>query len=38
MCSFRGYYANRGNGTELSSSDVVPVVGLPACGRAGARL
>ena len=28
MCSFRGSYANRGNGTELSSSDVVPVVGL----------
>ena len=28
MCSFRGTYANRGNGTELSSSDVVPVVGL----------
>ena len=23
MCSFRGSYANRGNGTELSSSDVV---------------
>ena len=23
MCSFRGTYANRGNGTELSSSDVV---------------
>ena len=28
MCSFRGSYANRGNGTELSSSDVVPVAGL----------
>ena len=28
MCSFRGSYANRGNGTELSSSDVVPVTGL----------
>ena len=23
MCSFRGTYANRGNGMELSSSDVV---------------
>ena len=23
MCSFRGSYANRGNGTELNSSDVV---------------
>ena len=23
MCSFRGSYANRGNGTELSPSDVV---------------
>ena len=28
MCSFRGVCANRGNGTELRSSDVVPVVGL----------
>ena len=28
MCSFRGSFANRGNGTEQSSSDVVPVVGL----------
>ena len=28
MCSFRGSYANRGNGTELSSSDVVPLTGL----------
>ena len=28
MCSFRGSYGNRGNGTELSSSDVVPVAGL----------
>ena len=33
MCSFHGSYANRGNGTELSSSDVVPVVGLDLrCG------
>ena len=35
MCSFRGSYINRGNGTELSSSDVVPVAGIePArpCG------
>ena len=28
MCSFRGSYANRGNGTELSSSDVVRVTGV----------
>ena len=28
MCNFRGSYANRGNGTELSSSDVVREVGL----------
>ncbi len=28
MCSFRGSYANRGNGTELSPSDVVPVAGV----------
>ena len=28
MCSFRGSYGNRGNGTELSSSDVVPVAGF----------
>ena len=28
MCSFRGAYGNRGNGTELRSFDVVPVVGL----------
>ena len=35
MGSFRGSYANRGNGTELSSTDVVPVAGVePArpCG------
>ena len=28
MCSFRGSFANRGNGTELYSSDVVPEAGL----------
>ncbi len=28
MSSFRGSYANRGNGTELSFSDVVRVTGL----------
>ena len=28
MCSFRGSFVNRGNGTELYSSDVVPVAGL----------
>ncbi len=28
MCSFCGSYKNRENGTELSSSGVVPVVGL----------
>ena len=28
MCSFRGTYTNRGNGTEQSSSDVVRVRGL----------
>ena len=33
MCSFRGSYANRGNGTEQSSSDVVPVAGVDLrCG------
>ena len=30
MCSFRGAYGNRGNGTELRSSDVVPLTGV-AC-------
>ena len=28
MCSFRGSFANRGNGTEQSSSDVVREAGL----------
>ncbi len=28
MCSFPGSYANRGNGTELRSSDVVRVTGV----------
>ena len=28
ICSFRGSYANRGNGMEQSSSDAVPVTGL----------
>ena len=35
ICSFRGSYANRGNGMKRSSSDVVPVAGVePArpCG------
>ncbi len=37
MRSFRGSYGNRGNGAELRSSDVVPVVGLDLrCG--GGRL
>ena len=30
MCSFRGSYANRGNGTELSSSDVLAGLESPA--------
>ena len=28
MCRFRGSYANRGNGAELRSSDVVRVTGV----------
>ena len=34
ICSFRGTYANRGNGMALGSSDVADRVGFPACGRA----
>ena len=30
MCSFRGSYANRGNETELSSSDVLAGLESPA--------
>ena len=28
MCSFRGAFANRGNGTEQTSSDVVTPAGF----------
>ena len=33
MCSFRGSYANRGNETELSSSDVLAGLESPAADR-----